>query len=168
MSFFDGHDALIGREDDSHVELRSFSADTIEVMSESEEHPFGALDVKAEIALCSVAEFFREVYAAVPTIGVREEVKDIDARDIAQCGEHLIESLSTFSFCKQNVNTPGWPVDGFSEKFSTIPSFLDEITDYRINATVIAGHKRMFLHDSSLLLIVKRTKETGTVTGYSL
>lgn len=168
MSFFDGHDALIGCEDDSHVELRFFSADTIEVMSESEEHPLGTLDVKTEIALCSVAEFFREVDAAVPTIGVGEEVKDVDTCDIAQCGQHLIESLSALRFCKQNMDTPGRPVDGFSEKFSTIPSFLDEITDYRINATVIAGHKRMFLHDSSLLLIVKRTKETGTVTGYSL
>ncbi len=95
-SLFDGHDALVGGENDSHVELWHFSIETAEVSHQSSKHFLRTCDMKTEIALCSVPNFFREMVTAVLTIRVRKEVKHVDFRDISECGEHLIESLSTF------------------------------------------------------------------------
>ena len=149
LSLFDGHDTLIGRENDSDIECRLCSTDTVEVMIESEEHPFGALDVKTEITSCAVSEFFREVETAVSTIRVWKEMKDINSCDITQCREHLVECLSAFTFSKEHVDTSGRSVDRLPEELSVIADSCDEIVHYVINTTVITGHKCMFSHDSS-------------------
>lgn len=86
-SLIDSYDALIRGENDLHIQPWCLCAERSEVLLQSSEHFLGTFDVEAKVALRSVANFFLQMEAAVLTIRVGEEMKDIDMSDIMKCRE---------------------------------------------------------------------------------
>src|SRR6185369_1594723 len=76
MRLVDGDKALVHRENDADIKFRyAVRARMGEMLFRTMEHFFGTSYMEAKVALAPIAEFFLEVFPAVPAIGMRPEVE---------------------------------------------------------------------------------------------
>ncbi len=75
-------------------------------------------EMEAEIAFCPAPEFLCEVETAVLTVGMWENMENIDACNVSQRSTYFIESTSEFCFPEKDMWAAGGTKHRFVEQFS--------------------------------------------------